>query len=245
MRVGRWDFTPSIAPTLATVVCLPLLVSLGFWQLDRAEQKEALHRSYVERSSAAPRDSESVRGTLMNNGELLFRRLRIHGRYDPGVHFLLDNQVYRGAPGYDVVTPFVPEGETLHLLVDRGWIPAGPDRGRVPLFETPAESLEITGLAKPPSRPGLVLADAPPEAVSDGIRRLQYIDPERIALLMGWTVPAYVIRLEAASPGGFVRDWPEPGSGSERHLGYAFQWFALAVLLAIIFVVVNLKRREV
>ena len=52
----------------------------------------------------------------------------------------------------------------------------------------------------------------------------------------------HIIKLEPESEGGFNRDWREPGSGKEKNLGYAFQWFAMASALLIIFLAVNLKK---
>ena len=244
MRVGPWDFNPSVLPTLATLFVIPVLASLGAWQLQRADQKAALHRAYLERSSAAPLAGEAVTGVIMDREAALYRRLRLRGRYDAAPQYLLDNQVHGGVAGYDVFTPFMPGDESIRILVNRGWVPAGPDRTQVPAIETPADTVEMIGQALPPPAQGLALAAAVPEAMGRGLMRVQRIQLEEIAARHGWALTPVVIRLDPGSAGGFVRDWPAPGSGRERHLGYAFQWFALAALLAVIYVAVNLKRRD-
>ena len=42
-------FRPGIVPTLVVALLLPMLVSLGFWQLSRGAEKSALLQSYAER----------------------------------------------------------------------------------------------------------------------------------------------------------------------------------------------------
>jgi surfeit locus 1 family protein len=59
----------------------------------------------------------------------------------------------------------------------------------------------------------------------------------------GKLVP-YELRLAAEAPSGFARQWPEPGSGHERHLGYAWQWFAMAATVAVLYLLLNLRREE-
>jgi len=50
--------------------------------------------------------------------------------------------------------------------------------------------------------------------------------------------------LSPESENGFVRKW-EPYTGSiERHIGYAIQWFLMALVLSIIGVLLALKQRK-
>ncbi|HEY7841444.1 MAG TPA: SURF1 family protein [Gammaproteobacteria bacterium] len=236
MRIGNREFRPRIVPTLAAAVVFGLLMSLGFWQLDRAAQKAALHAAFLERSSAPP---VLLDDTRMEADTVTWRRVRLRGRYDATAIYLLDNQVHAGQAGYLVYSPFVTDGGR-RVLVSRGWIPAGTDRTRAPSVLTSAGELELEGLAKPPPITP-VRGETPPEPLAAGMWRVQQIDLAAIGARHAWQLPGYEVRLDAPET-GFVRDWPAPGSGRERHLGYAFQWFAMAAVLGIIWIVVNLKR---
>jgi len=43
------------------------------------------------------------------------------------------------------------------------------------------------------------------------------------------------VLLDPAAPDGYRRNWRPSDFGPERHIGYAFQWFALAVTLVILY----------
>jgi len=53
-----------------------------------------------------------------------------------------------------------------------------------------------------------------------------------------------VLLLDAAEPDGYLRDWRASDFGPERHLGYAFQWFALAVTLVILYLAWSFRKSE-
>jgi surfeit locus 1 family protein len=51
------------------------------------------------------------------------------------------------------------------------------------------------------------------------------------------------VLLDPAAPNGYERVWrPAMQFGPERHLGYAIQWFALALVALIIFIALSLRR---
>jgi surfeit locus 1 family protein len=245
MPAARRHFRPGLAATVAVLIAVPLFVSLGFWQLSRAEQKDTLQREHQLRSTEAPLDLPSAQALKLPAAWMEFRRVRLYGAYDAPPQFLLDNQVYRGQAGYFVYTPFLLDNGPWRVLVNRGWMAAGPDRMRILPVEPPDGATPVAGNVRLPPFPGLRSGANPPEAVGAGLLRLQEIDFERIAADQGWALLPYEVRLDAPTSAGLVRDWPPPGSGRERHLGYAFQWFLFAAAAVILYVVLNLKKTQV
>lgn len=244
MRVGPWDFNPSLWPTLGAIVVTILLARLGFWQLDRAHEKDAIHKQFLERSRGEPMDLAAA-GADRNDPEYMsWRRVVLHGHYDPSQQYLLDNQVYDDKFGYDVFTPFVLDGDGTRVLVNRGWLPGPFDRRDIPRWETPAGEQQLVGLAKAPYRPGIVLGEKQVEQVRPGIFRAEILELNDIGAANGWRLLPYIVRLEPPAPAGWVRDWPPTGSGAAKSLGYAFQWFAMAAAVVIIYIIVNSKRRR-
>ncbi len=71
-------FRPGIVPTLVVGLPLPVLVSLGFWQLGRGAEKSALLQTYSERRVAEPMASTE----LQHSADPAFRRVRLHGQFD-------------------------------------------------------------------------------------------------------------------------------------------------------------------
>jgi surfeit locus 1 family protein len=244
MQIGIWHFQPNLWPSVATLVVFPLLLSLGFWQLDRAEQKEALSHSFEKRAQSRPVDLNVPSEQRDDREEMLWRNVTGLGSFDSGFQFLLDNQVVAAQTGYFVYTPFRLIEDAGWVLVNRGWVWAGTDRTRLPAVESLESVIEIRGTAKAPPLTGLLLGDETIEDMGGGTYRLQRLSLDELAGLTGLNLLSYVVRLDDQAEQGLVRKWRIPGSGKERHLGYAFQWFALATALTVIFIVVNLKRTK-
>lgn len=241
MSAGDWVFRPKLLPSLAVLAMFPALILLGFWQLDRAGQKAALHDQYQERGRLKPINLNKNHG---DTDELLWRRCVVAGQYLADRHFLLDNQVNGGIPGYFVYSVFAIQGRDKRVLVNRGWIPVGRSRNVVPEINSPQQNVSLSGIIKLPPAPGLLLADELREELPGNIMRLQYVDMEYIADVTGQPLLPYVLRLNPESASGFKRNWHKPGSGKDKHIGYAYQWFALAVTLIIIYIALNLKKRS-
>lgn len=238
----RRHFNPGLWPTLATAVMFLLLVRLGYWQLQRAEEKQELEHRYQAQMSAEPVNlGPSVR--LRDDQEqMLWRRCILAGSYDPRMTYLLDNQVMRGVVGYQVFSRFILE-DGASVLVDRGWIAAPGLRGEAPEIYTVAGVVVLNGVAKPVPVGGIRLAEDVIELLGDNLARVQRIDLAQIASQTNRTLLPYTVRLDPAAAGVLTWNGTEPGFRRERHLGYAFQWFALAATLLVIYLVVNTKKR--
>jgi surfeit locus 1 family protein len=240
--VAGWKFRPGLWPTVATLLLLPLLISLGFWQLDRADQKAALQRAYEQRRSAPAVDLANAPERRRDKEAMLWRECLLRGRYLTSPQFLLDNQVVNGRAGYLVYTPLRLAGQDALVLVNRGWIPMGARRDSVPDFATPSGPVTIRGMAKEAQATGLVLDGAVAEEIGRGLIRLQHLDLASLARHRDWDLLPYVVRLEPGADSGFVRKWTPPGFRRDMHLGYAFQWFAMAAAVLILYVVLNTRR---
>lgn len=224
-------------PTAAAVVLIPAFLALGYWQLQRAEEKRALQTEYDQRATAPPL---RLGAEPLTAEAVRFRQVMASGRYRPDHQVLIDNRVHRGVAGYHVITPLALEQGGGHVLVNRGWIPLGPDRQRRPTVETPAGTVTVTGVATVPHEGGFRLGvpDAPQQPV------WQDLDLERYTQRLGTPLAPFVILLDARSEaGGFTREWSRLDAGIAVHQGYAFQWFALAAAAIVLYAV--LARRAI
>ena len=244
MRIGNRKFSPRPWPSIATIILVLAFISLGFWQLDRAEQKRTLHQSYILNQSGEPLSLNRYNVSKKNEKNILWRKVFASGKFDENIQILLDNQVHDNQAGYYVFTPFLLKNKNIRYLVNRGWVPAGKDRNEIPPLRLESGPLLITGSIKYPQGTGILLGKNVPEKIQQGIYRVNKIDLFELGKLIDTPLMPFVIRLDPESKGGYVRQWKLPGSGETMHLGYAFQWFVLAALVFIIFVVVNLEKEN-
>ncbi|MFK8067185.1 MAG: SURF1 family protein [Gammaproteobacteria bacterium] len=243
MQIGIWNFRPSLWPTLATLLSLPLLFSLGNWQLDRAAEKEQVQKDFEANYYGAAFDLNENSTERLDPAQMEWKKVIVRGSFETDHQFILDNQPMNFKTGYLVFTPFKLENESTRILINRGWVPANPDRRILPKINDFSTGLvTISGAAKKTPFSGIELSDDLIENLENGLSRVQQIDLQNVESTTGQTFLPYIVRLDKQSPQGYLRDWVLPGFGAEKHYGYAFQWFAMTAALIIIYLVVNIKR---
>jgi surfeit locus 1 family protein len=237
IQVGNRTFEPRLFTTLLAIGFIAMLVSLGRWQLHRAEEKRVLFDSFAAASDAArPIDLQSAQVPR-------YSRVAAVGSYDATRQVLIDNMVEGERPGYFVITPFALQGGGW-VLVNRGWVPLGQSRAARPAIPVGGTSRTIRGradnLPSPGIKMGVPASLAPPYPVVAA-----YPTRAEVAQLLqesNWASATDLILLDADQPDGYVRNWAPPGFPPLRHIGYAVQWFGLALALGVIYVVTNFRR---
>jgi cytochrome oxidase assembly protein ShyY1 len=213
--------------TLLTALLLPLLLSLGFWQLGREQEKLDLQTLWDARQREAPVQLAA----LDPADDLQYRLVDMSGTVDNAHVFLLDNRVHQGQPGYDVVVP-VTTADAQLVFVNRGWIAQGPSRAQLPPIDAIEGQVMLRGsVYVPMGEPFTLGGDAVTETWP---RVVQTLDPAAMARHAGLDEAAlfpYIVRLADGAPGVYVRDWPVISATPEKHRGYAVQWFAMATML--------------
>ena len=226
----RRVFSPRLLPTLFAALGVSALTSLGFWQIHRGAEKEALFRAFAQGEGATVPYARQ-------HHDHRYQHVTLDGHYDPDHQILLDNMTHQGQVGYRVLTPFILSEGTV--LVDRGWILAPPRRDQWPEVTVSSANRTVKGRIDELPQAAIVLE------ASDGQgwpRRLSYPDQATVQRVLGTTVEPSIILLDASNADGYTRDWRPGGLPPERHYGYAVQWFGLAAALLAIYVVVNFKR---
>lgn len=227
---------------LLAIVVIALFCRAGVWQLDRAKQKQAMlaqsekvlaERKPLPLSAAA----DPARKTAYDwaAGE---------GRFASVPAVLLDNQSHANRVGIRVYRVFLPAAAAPPLLVELGWLPLPGDR-KLPVIENHEGLMRVAGLLAPPPSPGIAGSLASLQA--DG--NLLAIGLDRDALADTLKIPALaprVLKLDPALQLGYIRDLDIlPNTlPPERHLGYAVQWFGLALAVLITALVLTLRKRR-
>jgi len=226
-----------LVPTLATVAGIVVTAALGNWQLNRAHEKNELKARIGELAKGPP---ISVSAAALDARDVQLRRVEARGTFEPKYAVFIDNRVWRGTVGYQVVMPLRLGDGGRYVLVNRGWVAGTPDRNRLPEVKTPAGPVVISGMAVVPSKRFLELSG---NTVVGKV--WENLTIERYRQAMPIAIQPFVIQQESAGApdDGLVREWDPPDLGIERHYGYAFQWFALAVTILVFYLVTHVKRK--
>ncbi|WP_237068103.1 SURF1 family protein [Microbulbifer guangxiensis] len=218
--------------TFLSAGLLPLLLALGFWQLDRADEKAQILATIDARLSAQPKNPSELTAVEP------FIPVRLMGFYT-GELFYLDNRTRDGQVGYEVLQVFVSGGK--RWLVNRGWVPAGEDRAQVPAVAWPLAAKWITGFLHPAD------AEGPAAPMDMEFETGAGVEPERLQRIQAVAAdlldrleleqPDWTIRLSADSDTALRTGWQFVNGEPARHRGYAFQWFAMAAALCILWLI--------
>lgn len=256
LRIGQLELRFNWFIALCLVMACGMFINLGLWQLDRASDKRAREQIW-EQMQTAPAieyaelaDSAAGAGGLDSHERLLIRAgqpVRLRGDFlDPRVSFLVMYQFHRGQGGFEVVTPFRPEGGDELVLVSRGWLQAPSDGGRpeVPPVRRAGEPAPSGGAEASKEGGGdpasvqistrLHVPELPPargRVVDENWPlRVAGLHPVQAGELLGEEVFPQVLRLMEGEPGLLQAHWAEPDFGRRMHYGYAVQWFVFTVL---------------
>ena len=208
--------------------------SLGLWQLGRAAEKTAFQDAKTQQADKVALDGRTLGSALDDQAQragLIHRRMVLMGRWLPQHSVFLENRQMNAKPGFFVLTPLQIEGTNGVVLVQRGWAQRSfTDRAELPAIQTPEGQVEIEGhLAPWPSR----LYDF--GGVEQGPIR-QNLDLQAFRQETGLGLLDVSLLQSGPASEGLLREWPVVASGVEKHHGYAFQWFGLSGLIALLYV---------
>lgn len=233
----RITFQFRLIPFVAAAILVAIGLSLGQWQTRRAAEKIAIEEKLQARQSAP---ALQLGAAPANLDALEYRRIIVRGEFLRDWPVYLDNRPYNGVAGFYLLMPFRIAASNRHVLVARGWIPRNvADRTKLPPVVTPAGTIEIEGTARKSIGQVMQLGSVNallPNAI------LQNIDIASFAASSKLDMQSIFLEQLTDTQDGLVREWPLPSTGVDKHRGYAFQWYALAALAFIFFVVTGIRR---
>ena len=223
--------------TLSALLAVATTLALGRWQLSRAAQKQAVQAS-IDEKAASPKLTGQALASLPDPAQEMYRGVSLRGRWLPERTVFLDNRPMNGKPGLYVVTPMKLEGGEAVILVQRGWVARNfVDRTSVPTLDTPAGVVEIQGRIVPPLSKLYELGGTETGLIRQNLDIPQFRAETGLPLLAVW------LQQTGAASEGLLRDWPLARTGVDKNYGYAFQWFGLSSLIAILYVWFQIVRR--
>jgi len=227
------SFRPAFWPTVIALPAFLVLIALGTWQLYRLAWKTELN---AERAAASQGTPIPLPRTLEEAEAVKFRHVRVEGVFDHARERYLAATSERGEAGFHVLTPLTLDDGRV-LLVNRGFVPSElkrPERRKEGQVEG---RVTVEGLVRvpPAEKPSWFVPDNVPDANMWFWMELAAMAPDAL--------PYYVDAGPAPNPGG----WPKGGVTRlflpNDHLQYAITWYALAVVLAVIYFVYHRQNR--
>lgn len=224
---------------LAAVLGASVTARLGFWQLDRAAQKSALQQSRDTQGRLPPLAAAELARQPDITASQASRKVALEGSWLATATVYLDNRAMAGRTGFYVVMPLqLDDGRVV--VVQRGWLPRSrAERTQIAPYRTPGGRVAVRGhIAPAPSRL-YELGQAGTGPIRQNLDLAEYAQKLGRALL-----PLVIVQEDdaAAADDGLLRQWPQPASDVHKNHGYAFQWFGLSLLIAILYVWFQLIR---
>lgn len=231
-------FSPGWKMTLFTALLLPLLLTLGSWQLDREAEKIELQSLHERRTSSAPVPVEELDWQV---GDVAYQPVILTGQFDNEHYLLLDNRIQDGRVGYEVLMPF-KTSSGQRLIVNRGWVAQGATREQLPVVVPVQDTVTVSGSVYVPISEPFLLSDAQEVQTNEWPRVVQKIDVTAWSELLQTPLLPHTVRISQASPGALTAHWPTVNMEPEKHRGYAVQWFAMAAALLLMYVYFGIRR---
>ncbi|MCC5855219.1 MAG: SURF1 family protein [Idiomarina sp.] len=238
LRIGSYQFRLNPFALVITLLAIAMMIKLGFWQIDRGQEKQALIDQHAQASAL---EFEPV--TPTNLASLSTRPdqpVTVTTELDQERYFLVENQIYQGRVGYHVIALApLTHWESTWVPVNFGWVPASISRTENPDVQLPSGEIALAGRIHVPEAPFLLREQ---ELTGEWPQRLQYPELNKMAEVIDGTLAPFVVRLTPEGEHGFVREWPVVTMEPHRHYAYALQWFGLAFAAAVVFLVASRKR---
>jgi surfeit locus 1 family protein len=212
-------FRQSLIVTVAALVGIAITLAAGVWQLGRADEKTR-RQEQMEALRREPPVTLSV--TLVAEADLIYRRVRVVGVFAPEHTVYLDNRLRHGVPGFEIVTPLRIGASERFVAVNRGWVAGTGRRDALPDVKTPVGSVAVEGTVVPAQR-----VYALGQTGAEGSVWLSF-DIDQLRQTSRLDLQPLLIQQESELDDRLDRVWERPDTGRDKHLAYAFQWFAMA-----------------
>ncbi len=211
--------------------------------MDRGDQKKIINMAFVERQNQPPipLNKETIQ---MPIEDIIWHRVSMSGEFLNDKNIILDNQIVEEKAGFLIYTPFKILDSNKIILVNRGWYSLSNSRKDIPNIPPIKEIQTIEGeISKMPS-PGISLGKVITEKLDESSFRLQKMDYEVLSSLISKDLMRYAVKLKKPIfDKTYVLDSGMPVPDSDKNYGYAFQWFAMAFTLFIIFIRLGVKKK--
>jgi cytochrome oxidase assembly protein ShyY1 len=242
---------------ILTVVVFSALVKLGFWQLERGQQKQQIENALETRLQTAPVALQSLPMRYLENTEeaqgvahqsSTDTRNVFTGVFDDELYavavtqtvnptnqfYLLDNQTLNKKVGY-LAYQLTQLPTQQYLLLELGFVPMEKSRDQIPVINGLPNNVEIVGrlYRRSPSPLGAGFAPEQFNTPTQRVTRIQSLDLPTIATQLDRPLAHLVVQLDNEFS-NYPTSWNPLPMKSAKHFGYSLQWFSMAAVFALV-----------
>lgn len=239
LRLGSLLFRFHPGALLITLLAIVVMVKLGFWQIDRGQEKQAI----IDRYEASEQQLVLNADNLAHAAAQPDSEVRVMATLHPEHVFYIDNQIHQGRAGYHVLALAISSSLNPYLLpVNLGWIPGERSRAELPSIDLPTEPVAVVGRVRLPATNPFMLGEQNFTEHLAWPLRIQYPELDKMATALQLPLASFMVLQSPDAEFGYVREWPVVVMTPHRHYAYAVQWFGLALAALIIFFVASREK---
>lgn len=241
-------FSVSTLPLVVTLAAFVVMCKLGFWQLDRAEQKRQQIALFTQQGEITT--EELLPYTEVTLVEINGRKVALQGKIVTDKIWLLDNKTHNGKVGYNVITPLLlkalakkgvaEQGKDKQILVNWGWLQASKYRSELPSVKLP-DNIELTGVVRTTDFKQFSLQQDHKQDESGWPKRVQSVS-NIIANLDTRTILPVMVYADTNENINYPQTYKPVVMPPEKHQAYAVQWFLLALSSLLVFMFASLHK---
>ncbi len=238
-KIGQYQLTINFWFLMIFLLVQTGLNELGYWQLSRAHEKQQRLDVLASNENRIISNLATISETQINQ----FARVELEVELASRKNILIENKIQNGNLGYHVVNLVQDPESNKYLLVNRGWVEGLANRVEMPSVDLPASYWQLSARIYPVNSQ-VLSGDAVIEEYRNSIR-IPVLDAsvlQGLEKLLSVDIEPYVLRIDQQDSYALDVDWAWVSMLPEKHLAYAFQWFALSLAFLIISLFVLVKR---
>jgi cytochrome oxidase assembly protein ShyY1 len=207
------------------IIFVPITISLGFWQIDRAKEKREIIANYDELLTSEPTKLKVK--TIYKNWQPIITI----GQFKDIVIFE-DNAILNGRAGFKIYHLF-ENGDGSYVFVHRGFIERNMVKNNLPFIDLPKGKQSLSGSALIKENNSFVK-----DIQESDIRIIQEFNTEslinKFPILKDRYLHPFLFNLDIRDNKKFLAIEKPVNMAASKHIGYAIQWFGLCIALIIL-----------
>ena len=217
------------------IIFVPITISLGLWQIERANEKKVIIANYDKLLVSTPIALQKEQ-SLEN-----WQPIETVGAYQDLVIYE-DNAINSGKAGFKVYHLF-QNGDGTFIFVHRGFIERNLIKNNLPRIDTPVGKKNIKGTTLFKQNNTFVK-----NIEESDIRIIQEFNTsvliERFPILKDRYLHPFLFNLDVRDADKFQPIEKPVNMTATKHIGYAIQWFGLCAALIILTIYAYRRKGE-